>query len=121
MLYGITYVLFSRAQRFELALLFIFLSRAGMAINSVLNYSYLLRTVANRYRGRVFATIETFTWTMMMVSMMGAGIASMHYEPAPHRHRRGAAEFDDGGLLGLGELDGSPSAACFCGVGAAGG
>jgi MFS family permease len=80
-LYGITYVLFSRAQRFELALVFIFLSRAGMAINSVLNYSYLLRTVANRYRGRVFATIETFTWTMMMVSMMGAGIASMHYDP----------------------------------------
>jgi MFS family permease len=80
-LYGITYVLFSRAQRFELALVFIFLSRAGMAINTVLNYSYLLRTVANRYRGRVFATIETFTWTMMMVSMMGAGIASMHYDP----------------------------------------
>jgi MFS family permease len=79
--HGATYVLFSRAQRFDLALLFIFLSRAVMAINSVLNYSYLLRTVANRYRGRVFATIETFTWTMMMVSMMGAGIASMHYNP----------------------------------------
>jgi amino acid permease len=52
-----------------------------MAVNSVLNYSYLLRTVVNRYRGRVFATIDTFTWTMMMASMMGAGIASMHYDP----------------------------------------
>jgi MFS family permease len=79
--HGATYVLFSRAQRFDLALLFIYISRAGMAINSVLNYSYLLRTVPNCYRGRVFATIETFTWTMMMVSMMGAGIASMHYNP----------------------------------------
>jgi MFS family permease len=79
--HGATYVLFSRAQRFDLALVFIFLSRAGMAINSVLNYSYLLRTVANRYRGRVFATIDTFTWSMMMVSMMGAGIASTHYNP----------------------------------------
>jgi MFS family permease len=79
--HGATYVLFSRAQRFDVALVFIFLSRACMAINSVLNYSYLLRTVANRFRGRVFATIETFTWTMMMVSMMGAGIASMHYSP----------------------------------------
>ena len=79
--HGATYVLFSRAQRFDLALLFIFLSRFCMAINVVLNYSYLLRTVANRYRGRVFATIDTFTWAMMMVSMMGAGVASMHYSP----------------------------------------
>ncbi len=79
--HGGAYVLFSRAQRFDVALLFIFISRAAISINSVLNYSYLLRTVANRYRGRVFATIDTFTWTMMMVSMMGAGLASMHYSP----------------------------------------
>lgn len=79
--YGVTYVLFSRAQRFDLALLFIFLSRVVMAVNGVLNYSYLLRTVPNRFRGRVFATMDTFTWSMMMVSMMGAGIASMHSDP----------------------------------------
>jgi hypothetical protein len=79
--HGAMYVLFSRAQRFDIALLFIFLSRACMAINSVLNYSYLLRTIENRFRGRVFATIDTFTWSMMMVSMMGAGIASMHFDP----------------------------------------
>ncbi len=79
--HGAAYVLFSREPRFGLALVFIFLSRVGMAVNSVLNYSYLLRTVANRYRGRVFATIDTFEWTMMMVSMMGAGIASMRYSP----------------------------------------
>jgi MFS family permease len=79
--HGAAYVLFSRAQRFDLALLFIFSSRAVIAVNSVLNYSYLLRTVSNRYRGRVFSTIETFTWTMMMLSMMGAGIASTHYSP----------------------------------------
>lgn len=80
-LHGATYVLFSRSQRFGEALVFIFLSRSAMAINSVLNYSYLLRTVSNRYRGRVFATIETLTWTMMTVSMMGAGVASVHYSP----------------------------------------
>jgi len=79
--HGTTYVLFARAERFDLALVFIFLSRFGMAVNSVLNYSYLLRTVENRYRGRVFATMDTFTWTMMMISMMVAGIASMHYSP----------------------------------------
>lgn len=77
--HGTAYVLFSRAQRFDLALLFIFSSRAVIAVNSVMNYSYLLRTVANHYRGRVFSTIETLTWAMMMISMMGAGIASTHY------------------------------------------
>jgi MFS family permease len=79
--HGGAYVLFSRMQRFELALLFILVSRAAMAVNSVLNYSYILKTVSDQYRGRVFSTIETFTWTMMMVSMMGAGIASTHYSP----------------------------------------
>jgi hypothetical protein len=79
--HGAAYVLFSRMQRFELALFFIMLSRAGMAVNSILNYSYLLRTVSDQYRGRVFATMETLTWSMMMISMMGAGIASTHYSP----------------------------------------
>jgi MFS family permease len=81
LLHGGAYVLFSQAKSFEMALLFIMLSRASIAINSVLNYSYLLRTVSNQYRGRVFATMETLTWAMMMMSMMGAGIASTHYSP----------------------------------------
>jgi MFS family permease len=80
-IHGGAYVLFSQMRRFELALLFIFVSRAAMSVNSVLNYSYILKTVSDQYRGRVFATIETFTWTMMMLSMMGAGIASTHYSP----------------------------------------
>jgi MFS family permease len=81
LLHGAAYVLFSQARRFEYALVFIMLSRASIAVNSVLNYSYLLRTVSNQYRGRVFATMETLTWAMMMISMMGAGIASTHYSP----------------------------------------
>lgn len=80
-LHGAAYVLFSQARRFDLALVFITLSRASIAVNSILNYSYLLRTVSDQYRGRVFATMETFTWAMMMLSMMGAGIASTHYSP----------------------------------------
>jgi MFS family permease len=79
--HGGAYVLFSRMLRFELALLFILVSRAAIAVNSILNYSYILKTVSDQYRGRVFATIETLTWTMMMLSMMGAGIASTHYSP----------------------------------------
>lgn len=81
LVHGGAYVLFSQAKRFEVALVFIILSRASIAINSVLNYSYLLRTVSNQYRGRVFSTMETLTWGMMMISMMGAGIASTHYSP----------------------------------------
>lgn len=79
--HGGAYILFSQMRRFELALLFIILSRTAIAINSVLNYSYLLRIVSNQFRGRVFATMETFTWATMMISMMGAGIASSYYSP----------------------------------------
>ncbi len=81
LVHGGAYVLFSRMPRLDLALVFIAVSRASIAVNSVLNYSYMLRTVSNEYRGRVFATMETLTWTMMMMSMMGAGIASTHYSP----------------------------------------
>ena len=79
--HGGAYVLFAQAPTFGLALVFMGISRCAIAINSVLNYSYLLRTVENQFRGRVFATMETLTWSMMMVSMMGAGIGSTHYSP----------------------------------------
>jgi len=80
-IHGGTYILFCRMQRFELALIFIVVSRAAIAVNSILDYSYLLKTVSDQYRGRVFSTMETITWAMMMISMMGAGIASTHYSP----------------------------------------
>jgi len=38
-----------------------------------------LKHVDDRYRGRVFSTIETLNWSMMMLSMLGAGTASQHY------------------------------------------
>jgi hypothetical protein len=81
LVHGGAYVLFSRVPQFELALLFILVSRAAMATNSVLNYSYLLKSVPDQYRGRVFSTIETLTWSMMMLSMTAAGIASARYSP----------------------------------------
>ena len=79
--HGGAYVLFSRMQRFDLALVFIFVSRGAMSVSSILNYSYLLKTVSDQYRGRVFSTIETLTWSMMMISMTAAGIASTHFSP----------------------------------------
>lgn len=80
-IHGGAYVLFSQMQRFDMALLFMTVSRAAIAVNSVLNYSYLLRYVDNQYRGRVFATMETLTWSTMMLSMTAAGIASTQYSP----------------------------------------
>jgi len=52
-----------------------------VAVTSVLNFSQLLRHVSNEYRGRVFSTVESMVWSTMMLSMMGAGIASQYYSP----------------------------------------
>ncbi len=80
-IHGASYVVFSQMQNFGAAMFFIGLSRAAVAVSSVLNFSELLKHVSNEFRGRVFATLETLTWAMMMLSMMGAGIASQTYSP----------------------------------------
>jgi MFS family permease len=80
-IHGGAYVLFSQMSSFRAALVFIGLSRAAVAVSSVLNFSQLLRRVANEFRGRVFATMESMVWSTMMVSMMLAGIASQYYSP----------------------------------------
>ena len=79
--HGGAYVLFSQMRNFQMALAFIALSRAAVAVSSVLNYSQLLRHVANEFRGRVFATMESMVWSTMMISMILAGIASQYYNP----------------------------------------
>ena len=81
LIHGGAYVLFSQAQPYWLALVYIALSRAAVAVSSVLNMSQLLRHVPDEYRGRVFATLESLTWSVMLVSLSAAGIASMHYSP----------------------------------------
>ena len=79
--HGGSYVLFSQAPTFARALFFIGLSRAAVAVSSVLNTGQLLRHVSNDFRGRVFSTIETWTWATMMVSMAIAGVFSDHVSP----------------------------------------
>jgi MFS family permease len=79
LLHGASYVVFSQMRSWRWALFFMGLSRASVAVSSILNWSNLLRHVDNRFRGRVFSTIETMNWSTMMLSMMGAGIASQHY------------------------------------------
>jgi MFS family permease len=79
LLHGGAYIIFSQMSNWYLALFFMGLSRAAVAVSSVLNWSKLLHHVDDRFRGRVFSTIETLNWSTMMFSMMGAGIASIHY------------------------------------------
>jgi MFS family permease len=81
LIHGGAYVLFSQMHNFGAALFFIALSRAGVAVSSVLNVSQMLRRVPDEFRGRVFATIDSLTWSTMMVSMTGAGIASQYHSP----------------------------------------
>ena len=80
-IHGGAYVVFSQMPSFALAVVFIALSRAAIAVSSVLNTSQLLRRVSDEFRGRVFATIETLSWSMMMLSMLGAGLASQKWSP----------------------------------------
>jgi MFS family permease len=78
LLHGGAYVVFSQMRNWYWALAFMSFSRAAVAVSSVLNWSTLLKHVEDRFRGRVFSTIETMTWSTMMLSMMAAGIASQH-------------------------------------------
>src|SRR3984957_13067942 len=80
-IHGGSYVIFSQMRNFQLALLFLAISRSAIAVSSVLNMSQLLRHVSNEFRGRVFATMETMQWSTMMLSMAGAGVASQTWSP----------------------------------------
>jgi predicted MFS family arabinose efflux permease len=80
-IHGGSYVLFSLAPTFGWALVLISISRAAVGVSSVLNFAQLLRHISNEYRGRVFSTIETWTWMTMMVSMALAGLASQSVSP----------------------------------------
>jgi MFS family permease len=80
-IHGGSYILFSQAQNFYVALVFIALSRAGVGVSSVLNTSQLLRIVPDGLRGRVFSTMDSIQWSVMMLSMLAAGLASQQYDP----------------------------------------
>lgn len=81
LLHGGAYVIFSQMPTIGWACVFIALSRAAVAVSSVLNFSQLLHHVQDRFRGRVFATLESINWSIMMLSMMAAGAASTVYDP----------------------------------------
>jgi MFS family permease len=80
-MHGAAYMLFSQASSYSYALIAMMLSRIGMAVTTVLNNYQLLRHTPDQFRGRVFATMESLRWSMMIVSMAAAGIASQYYSP----------------------------------------
>jgi len=80
-LHGVAYMVFSQVESFAAALGWMMLSRVGMAVTSVLNNSQLLRHTPDEFRGRVFSTMESLRWSVMIVSMAAAGIASQYWSP----------------------------------------
>jgi MFS family permease len=81
LIHGGAYILFSQMPTIAWACVFILISRAAIAVSAVLNFSQLLRHVEDRFRGRVFATLESLQWSTMMISMMAAGAATIVYSP----------------------------------------
>lgn len=79
--HGAAYVLFSQMENYAAALGMIMLSRVGMAVASVLNQYQLMRHTPDAYRGRVFSTLESLRWAVMIGSMAAAGIASQYFSP----------------------------------------
>lgn len=79
--HGLTYMLFSQVASYGAALVLMMLSRVGMAVTSVLNNSQLLRHTPDQFRGRVFSTLESLRWSVMIVSMAAAGIESQYVGP----------------------------------------
>src|SRR4029078_12556460 len=57
LLHGAAYMLFSHAEAYGAALVFMMFSRVGMAVTSVLNNAQLLRHTPDQFRGRVFSTM----------------------------------------------------------------
>ena len=80
-LHGTFYALFALSPSFPIALFCIGLSRVAVGISAVSNSSQLLSHVSHEFRGRVFSTIETWTWMTMMLSMSIAGWATGHASP----------------------------------------
>ena len=81
LVHGGSYVLFSMSPSYGAALFFIGLSRMGVAVSSVLNYTQLLRHTPDSFRGRVTSTMESITWSTMMLSLSAASYYSLSHSP----------------------------------------
>ncbi len=101
-IHGGAYVLFSQMRSFAAALFSLRFSRAGVAVSSVLNTSQLLRRVPDEFRGQGVFDHRSPD----VVYHDGFDDGGRHRlaisRSAPDWGGGGRAEFDHGGLLGLG-------------------
>jgi MFS family permease len=81
LLHGLSYICFSQSPTIWIGMLFVGLSRTGVGVENVLNQAQLLTHVDDAFRGRVYSTIESMTWGMMMISLTVAGLATDHVSP----------------------------------------
>jgi MFS family permease len=81
LVHGAAYMLFSQSPSFAGALWWMMVSRVGMAVTSVLNNVQLLGHTPDQFRGRVFSTLESLRWSVMILSMAAAGILSRQMSP----------------------------------------
>ncbi len=81
LIHGAGYVMFALAPSFAWAMTWISVSRVAMGVSNVLNTSHLLHHVSDEFRGRVWSTLESWTWTTMMVSISIAGVTSEYVSP----------------------------------------
>lgn len=81
LLHGLAYTAFSLMGHIGAAMAWIFVSRAAVAVNSVLSRTMLLTHVPDQFRGRVFTTHETMLNTTMLLSMGVCSVAVAHYTP----------------------------------------
>jgi MFS family permease len=81
LLHGLAYAAFSLSGTFYLAMFWIFVSRAAVAVNSVLSRTMLLTHVPDGYRGRVFTTYETMLNGTMLISMGACAVAAAQHTP----------------------------------------
>lgn len=75
-IHGASYILYAMMPTIALASLFVGISRVGMGVVNVLNRTMLLTHVPDRYRGRVFSTVEMMMNATMMVSLSAASVAA---------------------------------------------
>ena len=109
-IHGITYVAFSQMRNYALALGCICLSRVGMAVSSVLNYSQLLRHTGPLPRpGILHHGIAALGGDDRIDGAGGYLFAIL--QPASDRHGSGNSEFVHRGVLDVGGLERTNSGA----------
>jgi MFS family permease len=74
--HGAIFVAFALTEGYLAALILLAASRVGMAITTVLNTAQLLHHTPDSHRGRVFGTLESLRWSVMIVSMSAASLAT---------------------------------------------